>query len=125
MQFLIERVFTLQDSACLDENFVPNRGISPGNQDSGKDNQMTQADSTETRQLLQRAQTGDRQALQQLFERHLPSLRTSVRRRLSPQLRPRVDSSDVVQETQHVAYRRLDDFLRRRPMPFRLWLPAL
>src|SRR5206468_10033529 len=32
------------------------------------------------------------------------------------------DPSDVVQETQIDAFRRLADFLERRPMPFRLWL---
>jgi RNA polymerase sigma-70 factor (ECF subfamily) len=33
-----------------------------------------------------------------------------------------VDPSDVVQETHLEVVRRMDDFLRRRPMPFHLWL---
>jgi RNA polymerase sigma-70 factor (ECF subfamily) len=37
-------------------------------------------------------------------------------------LRARVDPSDVVQEAQLEAFRRLPDFLERRPMSFRLWL---
>jgi hypothetical protein len=39
-----------------------------------------------------------------------------------PRLRPRVDPSDVVQEAQLDAFRRLADYLQRRPVPFRLWL---
>ncbi len=42
--------------------------------------------------------------------------------RLDPKVRPRVDPSDVVQETQLEAFRRLADYLERQPMPFRLWL---
>jgi RNA polymerase sigma-70 factor (ECF subfamily) len=45
-----------------------------------------------------------------------------VELRLDPKLRPRVDASDVVQETQLEVFQRLADYLERRPMPFRLWL---
>ena len=79
-------------------------------------------DSAETRALLQRANDGDRQALERLFARHEPYLRQLVLFRLDPRLRARVDPSDVVQETQLEALRLMDDYLRRRPMPFRLWL---
>jgi RNA polymerase sigma-70 factor (ECF subfamily) len=41
---------------------------------------------------------------------------------MDARLRARVDPSDVVQEAQADAFRRLQDFLDRRPMPFRLWL---
>jgi len=37
-------------------------------------------------------------------------------------LRARVDASDVVQETQMVAAKRLGDYLQRQPVAFRLWL---
>jgi RNA polymerase sigma-70 factor (ECF subfamily) len=37
-------------------------------------------------------------------------------------MRPRIDPSDVVQEAQLEAFRRVGDFLERRPMAFRLWL---
>jgi RNA polymerase sigma-70 factor (ECF subfamily) len=37
-------------------------------------------------------------------------------------LRGRLDASDIVQDAQAEAFRRLEDFLRRRPMPFHLWL---
>ncbi len=42
--------------------------------------------------------------------------------RLDARLRARVGLSDVVQETEMEAYRRIDDYLERRPMPFHLWL---
>jgi RNA polymerase sigma-70 factor (ECF subfamily) len=79
-------------------------------------------DSAETQRLLEQVRAGDREAFEQLFARHRPYLRRVVGLRLDPQLRPRVDPSDVVQETQLEAFRRLDDFLARRPMAFRLWL---
>lgn len=81
-----------------------------------------QPDSDETRDLLEEVRAGDRQAFERLFARHRGPLRDFVERRLDPRVRARVDPSDVVQETQLEVYQRLDDFLRRRPMPFHLWL---
>jgi RNA polymerase sigma-70 factor (ECF subfamily) len=79
-------------------------------------------DSAETRDLLRRIAAGDRQAFEELFARYRDYLRQVVEVRLDPKVRARVDASDVVQETQLEAFRRLPDFLARRPMPFRLWL---
>jgi RNA polymerase sigma-70 factor (ECF subfamily) len=79
-------------------------------------------DSPETQDLLGRARAGDRGAFEQLFARHRAYLRQVVDLRLPPQLRARIDASDIVQEAQLEAFRRLDDFLERRPMSFRLWL---
>ncbi len=45
-----------------------------------------------------------------------------VEARLDTKILARVDPSDVVQEAQMEVYRRLPDYLARRPMPFRLWL---
>ena len=80
------------------------------------------ADSTETEQLLQRLAQGDRSAMDQLFSMHRDYLRRLIDLRMEDDLRRRIDPSDVVQETQMVASRRIDDFLRRRPTSFRLWL---
>ena len=79
-------------------------------------------ESEETRRLLARLDRGDDQAFSQLFSRHRKALHQAIELRIDPQLRSRVDASDVVQETQLEAYRRLNDYLSRRPMPFRLWL---
>jgi RNA polymerase sigma-70 factor (ECF subfamily) len=79
-------------------------------------------DSEETRVLLRQAGAGDSTAFERLFTRYRAELLRVVELRLDGRLRPRFDPSDVVQETQLEAFRRLDDFLTRRPMPFRLWL---
>ena len=79
-------------------------------------------DSAETVGLLQQIEIGEAEAFDALMRRHLPDIKRSVQRRLKPQMRPRVDPSDVIQETQHEVFSRMDDFLKRRPMSFRLWL---
>jgi RNA polymerase sigma-70 factor (ECF subfamily) len=79
-------------------------------------------DSAETDHLLAQAQAGKPEALDRLLDQHRVYLHQLVELRMDPKLRPRVDASDVVQEAQIEASRRLGDFLRQRPMPFRLWL---
>jgi RNA polymerase sigma-70 factor (ECF subfamily) len=79
-------------------------------------------DSAETVRLLQQIEAGDRGAFDELFARHRPFLRQVVSLRIDRKLRPRVDPSDVVQETQMEVFRRLSDYLERQPMPFKLWL---
>jgi RNA polymerase sigma-70 factor (ECF subfamily) len=80
------------------------------------------SDSSETCRLLHLACAGDAAAFEQLFERYRASLLRVIARRLGPQIRPRVDASDVVQDTQLAIFERLHDYLRLRPMPFRLWV---
>lgn len=79
-------------------------------------------DSSATRRLLNDVAGGDHGAFENLFSRNRRWLHRFVELRLDRRLRARVDPDDVVQETQLEAFRRLDDYLRRRPMPFRLWL---
>jgi RNA polymerase sigma-70 factor (ECF subfamily) len=79
-------------------------------------------DSAETCGLLDRVSRGDRLALDQLLAHYRPDLRAFVEVRLDPKLAARMDPSDVVQEAQLEVVRRMDDFLRRRPMPFHLWV---
>jgi RNA polymerase sigma-70 factor (ECF subfamily) len=79
-------------------------------------------DSLETKRLLDSIRQGHRDAFEDLFDRHRKDLRRAVQLRLDRRLQARFDASDIVQETHLVAYRRLDDYLQRRPMPFSLWL---
>lgn|SRR5487761_1398902 len=79
-------------------------------------------DSSATKRLLSEAASGDRRAFNDLFERHERLLLRFIRLRFDPRLRARLDPSDVLQETELHAFRNLDDYLRRRPMSFRLWL---
>jgi RNA polymerase sigma-70 factor (ECF subfamily) len=83
---------------------------------------MATPDSSDTDRLLQQVQAGDRQAFERLFAQYRSYLCQVIGTRLDSRLRARVDPSDVVQEAQMEAFRRLDDFLERRPMSFRLWL---
>jgi RNA polymerase sigma-70 factor (ECF subfamily) len=79
-------------------------------------------DSETTRELLRQAREGDAAARDQLFTRHRGYLRRFVELRVDARLRARVDPSDVVQEAQLEALRRLPSYLVRPPLPFRLWL---
>jgi RNA polymerase sigma-70 factor (ECF subfamily) len=79
-------------------------------------------DSEQTVGLLEQLAGGNRQALGLLLDRYRPELKAFVGFHLDPALRARLDPSDVVQEAQMEVVRRLDDFLRRRPMPFHLWV---
>ncbi|HZU35655.1 MAG TPA: sigma-70 family RNA polymerase sigma factor [Gemmataceae bacterium] len=81
--------------------------------------------STETRRLLDQVRTSQPGAVDRLLTHYRRYLRQLIALRLDPQLRARVDPSDVVQETQMEAVRRLDDYLAKEPLPFRLWLRQL
>jgi RNA polymerase sigma-70 factor (ECF subfamily) len=79
-------------------------------------------DSGATQDLLRRAHAGEPRALEELFAGYRSYLHQFVALRLDPKLRARVDPSDVVQEAQMEAARRLQGYLQGPPMPFRLWL---
>ena len=79
-------------------------------------------DSAETRGLLEEARKGDRLGFDRLLARHRPDLLQFVALRMDRKLRGRLDPSDVVQDAHLEVYRRLGDFLDRRPMPFHIWL---
>ena len=79
-------------------------------------------DPDETGRLLTQVMAGDRQALDRLLALHRGFLRRAVELRLDSRVRARLDASDIVQEAQLEAAQRIDDYLRRRPMPFHIWL---
>lgn len=80
------------------------------------------ADSARTRALLDEVAAGNQPALERLLNRFQPDLLAFVECRIDPRVRARFNPSDVVQEAQLEVVRRMDDFLRRRPMPFHLWV---
>lgn len=79
-------------------------------------------DSTETRRLLARLRAGDAGAFAELFAQQRAYLHQVIDMRLDVQMRRRVDVSDVIQETEIEAARRMAEYLRSQPMPFRVWL---
>ncbi len=79
-------------------------------------------DSDQTSVLLERVAAGNPAALDRLLRLHRGYLRRVVQMRMEPALSARVDASDVVQETQIVIAKRIDDFIKRRPTPFRIWI---
>ncbi len=79
-------------------------------------------DSTVTQALLEKVRAGDAAALEQLFARHRPYLRRVIEARLDRKLSARVDASDVIQETQLDAARRIEKFLDLGSIPFKVWL---
>jgi RNA polymerase sigma-70 factor (ECF subfamily) len=83
------------------------------------------ADSADTQHLLQQVRDGKPKAKEWLFARYRPFLLRLVALRADPRLRVRLDASDVVQETQLEALRRLDDYLANPTLCFRLWLRQL
>jgi len=83
------------------------------------------ADSADTQQLLQRVRAGEQKARDRLFAKHRPFLRRFVALRSDPRLRARFDPSDLVQETQLEALRRLEGYLAEPTLSFRLWLRQL
>ena len=80
------------------------------------------AEAEETLCLLRNALDGDQQAFDQLFARYRAYLHQVVELRLDANLRRRVDASDIVQEAQLEAARRLAHYLERPHIPLRLWL---
>jgi RNA polymerase sigma-70 factor (ECF subfamily) len=79
-------------------------------------------DSVETERLLERARAGEQRAVEDLLGHHRPYLQRLIELRLDAKLRRRIDASDVVQEAQIEAVRRLEQYLQRPALPFRLWL---
>jgi RNA polymerase sigma-70 factor (ECF subfamily) len=79
----------------------------------------------DTEDLLRQADRGDASAREGLLARHRDRLRKMIAWRLDRRLAARVDPSDVVQEVLAEASRKMDRFLRERPLPFFPWLRVL
>jgi RNA polymerase sigma-70 factor (ECF subfamily) len=79
----------------------------------------------QTELLIRRATNGDSLARRDLLEHYRDYLRRMVAARLDRRLAPRIDASDVVQETLADAADRLDEYLSDPPLPFFGWLRVL
>ncbi|MGP0067643.1 MAG: sigma-70 family RNA polymerase sigma factor [Isosphaeraceae bacterium] len=71
---------------------------------------------------MERAARGEESARHALLDFHRDDLRRMVQARMDPRMGVRVDASDVVQDVLIDAWRRLDAYLRDRPLPFLPWL---
>jgi RNA polymerase sigma-70 factor (ECF subfamily) len=80
---------------------------------------------TELHTVLAKAASGDADAVRTLLDMHRYRLRRMIASRLDRRLASRLDPSDIVQETLGDAARRLEEYLRDRPLPFYPWLYRL
>lgn len=80
---------------------------------------------TQSLELVLRAQQGDTDALNRLFERYYDRVRRIVRLRLGSRLRERVESGDILQDTFIAAVRSLDSFEMREEASLIQWLSRL
>src|ERR1700722_16660392 len=78
--------------------------------------------STDTVELIERARSGDRQALNEIFTRHRGRLHRMVEMRLDWRLQARLDASDVIQDAFLQVATRLEEYLRQPALPLFLWL---
>ena len=74
---------------------------------------------------MQRAATQDADAMAELMAMHRDRLRKMVAVRLDQRLSPRLDPSDVVQETMLKAVAKMPEYLKDRPIEFYPWLRQL
>ena len=76
-------------------------------------------------ELLERAITGDREALGSLLDRHRPYLVILASRELDPLVSARLSGSDIAQQTHLEAIRGFDNFRGRTPQQFMAWLKQI
>ena len=80
---------------------------------------------TQTLDLVRKAQGGDADALNRLFERYYERVRRSVRARIGARLRRRLESGDILQQTFKKAFERFDHFEMRHEGSFLNWLAEI
>jgi RNA polymerase sigma-70 factor (ECF subfamily) len=78
--------------------------------------------SSETVELLQRARTGDSQALNEIFVRYRDRLKRMVELRLDRRVLARLDASDVIQDAYLEVAQRLEEYVQDPKLPLFLWL---
>lgn len=82
-------------------------------------------DLTESMRLVQAAQGGDREALDDLLRRYTDRITRIVRIRLSAKLRRVVESVDIVQETYRLAFQNIEKLELRSTASILQWLARI
>ena len=82
-------------------------------------------DGTSSFDLVRQAQAGDKDALDRLIRRYYERVRKIVRVRLGPDLRTRLDSGDILQETFIASVHALDRFEVREEASLINWLSKI
>jgi len=80
---------------------------------------------TSTFALLEKAKTGDEQALSRAFEKHRRRLFVLIHYKLSPHARQSCEVDDLVQETHLRAFRDIGRFTYQSPGSFLRWLSSI
>ena len=80
---------------------------------------------TRTLELVRKAQDGDKEALNRLFDRYYERVRRSVRVRLGRGLRNRLESGDVLQLVFAKAFQKFDQFEMRNEGALLNWLSEI
>jgi RNA polymerase sigma-70 factor (ECF subfamily) len=81
-----------------------------------------QSMSSETKAVINSVRNGDHTALESALVRHRDYLRRVISLRMDDLVQARVDPSDVVQDAQLEAMRRVNDYVRNPKLPLRLWM---
>ncbi len=86
---------------------------------------MADSDSAVHDQLMKQARAGDIEAFAQLFDRYRNLVRMTLRSQISPELRAKLDASDLLQETFLTASRSMTEFEGHGPETFVRWLQVI
>jgi RNA polymerase sigma-70 factor (ECF subfamily) len=86
---------------------------------------MAQEPFTKTLELVRKAQDGDRTALNRLFERYYERVRRAVRARIGQQLRRRLETGDILQQTFAKAFEKFSAFEMRDEGSLVHWLSMI
>ena len=78
-----------------------------------------------TRELVTLAKDGDKSALNRLYTVYAERVRWMVRFRMGTELRSKLESMDLVQETLIHALKRLDDFTYKDEGDFVRWISKI
>ena len=81
--------------------------------------------SHKTRHLVVLAKNGDKSALSQLYTAYAERVRRILRLRMSKELRPKLDSMDLVQDALLSALEGLGDFMYKNEGDFLRWLSRI